>query len=256
MEESKARQEIIEVCQRLYRKEYVTAYDGNVSIRLGPNRFLVTPSGFCKGDLTENDLIICNKHGEKLQGDHRITSEFPMHLKAYQLRDDINAVVHAHPPLATSLSLAGISLARCILPEVILSLGSIPTTSYATPTTPEGADVITELIPHYDAIILDRHGSLTVGKTAMAAYYKLEKIEHTAKITITARQLGTIKTLEPMQLETISQLARQMGVKEEAIIKCYECGACGKGSDENAQLADQITGLVLKQLTKSDGPLK
>ena len=232
MTERETRTEMIKVCERLYRKEYVTAYDGNLSVKLDKNRFLMTPSGFCKGDLTEKDLIISDEYGRKLSGPHKVTSEVVMHLEAYKQRSDINAVIHAHPPLATALSLAGVSLAKCILPEVILSLGIIPTAEYATPTTSENADVIKDLIKKHDAILLDRHGSLTVGKNIWSAYYKQEKIEHTAKITITARQLGSIKTLTAKQINVVSGIAEKYGIKDAARY-CLGCGGCGKPVSKN-----------------------
>ncbi len=261
MMERETRTEMIKVCKRLYQKEYVTAYDGNLSVKLDKNRFLMTPSGFCKGDLTEKDLIICDKYGKKLSGHHNVTSEVVMHLEAYKQRPDINAVIHAHPPLATALSLAGVSLAKCILPEVILSLGIIPTAEYATPTTPENADVIRDLIKKHDAIVLDRHGTLTVGKDLWSAYYKHEKIEHTAKITFTARQLGSIKTLTPEQIKVVSAIAEKYGIRNAAQY-CVECGGCGKTVPEpqnnpsiqiNENMIENISNIVTNEICKIDG---
>ena len=251
MTEREARVEMIKVCKRLYEKEFVTAQDGNVTIKLSENRFLVTPSGFCKGDLTERDLVICDKNGIKIAGKHRVSSEIRIHMEAYSRRTDINAVVHAHPALATAFSLAGVSLARCILPEVVLSLGSIPTTEYATPTTDEGPGVIKDLIKNHDAMILDRHGSLTVGKDVWAAYYKVEKIEHTAKVTLAARQLGSIKTLSREQIRTVVNVAEQFGVPKEAL-HCSNCGACGKPANDNNDLIKSISDVIVNEINKLD----
>ena len=261
MTEREARTEMVKVCKRLYQKEYVTAYDGNVSIKLNSNRFLMTPSGFCKGDLTERDLIVCDNEGRKLSGAYDVTSEVVMHLEAFRQRPDINAVIHAHPPLATAFSLAGISIARCILPEVIFTLGSIPTTEYATPTTPENADIIRDLIKTHDAMILDRHGSLTVGKNIWSAYFKLEKIEHTAKITFVARQLGSIKTLTSEQLKPVVAIAEKLGV-QSAVQDCLNCGACGKEvsectvnqyPDKNENVIENVSNVITNEILKTYG---
>ncbi len=259
MTEQSLRSDIIKVCKRLYDKEFVTAQDGNVSARLSENRFLMTPSGFCKADLSENDLIICNLKGEKVSGKHSVTSEAPMHLEAYKQRPDVNAVVHAHPTVTTALSLAGVSLARCVLPEVILSLGSIPMAKYATPTTPEGAEVIKDLIKKHDAIVLDRHGSLTVGTDVWSAYFKLEKIEHTAKITLAARQVGSVRKLTSDQKQAVVSIAKSMGVRGlDQEVDCYGCGGCGKPETStknnsifnNDQLINSIADAVVGQITK------
>lgn len=258
MIEREARIEMIKVCKKLYQKEYTMAYDGNVSIKLDNNRILITPSGFCKGDLTEKDLIICDKEGKKIEGRHKPSSEIRIHIEAYRQRRDIGAVIHAHPPLATAFSLAGVSLAHCLLPEVILTLGTIPTTGYATPTTDEGPVVIKELIKTNDALILDRHGSLTVGKDVWSAYYKLEKIEHTAKITFVARQLGSIKTLSEEQLRKVVSIAKELGVPDEAI-QCRNCGGCGKQIPEEKNdlsfikdddIIDTVSTIIAKEISK------
>ena len=256
MTEREARTEMIKVCKRIYEKEYVSAHDGNVSIKLDRNRILITPSGFCKGDLTERDLIICDKNGKKIEGKYSVTSEIMIHLEVYRQRADINAVVHAHPPLATAFSLAGTSLAQCILPEVVLTLGSIPTTEYATPTTKEGPGVIRDLVKTNDAMILDRHGSLTIGKDIWSAYFKLEKIEHTAKVTFIARQLGPVKTLTPRQTQKVISKATEFGVSEEAI-RCYNCGGCGKPVIKNNsneknddKVVDTISSMIANEMFK------
>ncbi|MFC1558814.1 class II aldolase/adducin family protein, partial [candidate division KSB1 bacterium] len=251
MTERKARIEMIKVCKRLYDREFVTAQDGNVTIKLGENRFLATPSGFCKGDLTESDLVVCDKNGDKIAGKYRVSSEIRIHIEAYNQRPDINAVVHAHPAMATAFSLAGVSLAQCILPEVVLSLGSIPTTEYATPTTDEGPGVIKDLIKNHDAMILDRHGSLTVGRDIWDAYYKLEKIEHTAKVTLAAKKLGSIKMLSPEQIKTVVNVAEQFGVSKEAL-QCSNCGACGKPISDSDNLIKSITDVIVSEINKLD----
>ncbi|MBM3328042.1 MAG: class II aldolase/adducin family protein [Calditrichaeota bacterium] len=200
--ESSARREVIAVGKRMYEKNFVVATDGNLSVRLGRGRFLVTRSGICKGDLTDRDLVICDEFGNTIRGG-RVSSEVLLHLAAYRLRPDVLAAIHAHPPYAVAFTLAGESLADALLPEVVMSLGSIPTTLFAAPASPEGADVIKEAIGKHDAVILDRHGSLTVGTTLWEAYHKLERLEFAARVTHSARLLGPVRPLSPQEMAQV-----------------------------------------------------
>jgi len=227
------RADMVEVCRRIYNKGYVAASDGNVSIRLGPDRILVTPSGLSKGFLSPDQLIITDMAGNKLpphtpaNRDLQPSSEIKMHLEAYRQRADIGAVVHAHPPKATACTLAGISLARCILPEVVLTLVAIPTAEYATPSTFEVPQAIRDLIRNYDALLLERHGALTVGKDVYDAYFKLEKVEHTAEVTLAAASLGRVRGLSGEEVAKLEAVRRQMGLARPGDLRvCGECRLC------------------------------
>jgi L-fuculose-phosphate aldolase len=154
-----------------------------------------------------------------------------MHLEAYRLRPDVNAVVHAHPPTAVALSIAGISLAQCLLPEVVLGFGLIPTTAYATPASAEGVAVIRDLVTRYDALILQRHGSLTVGSSVLDAYLKLEKLEQVAEITRTLVTVGGGPPLPPEELAKLVAWRERQGLMKPGMADdfCRACGACGAG---------------------------
>lgn len=210
--EAELREEICEVGRRMYAKNLVAATDGNISARLGPGRFLCTPSGVSKGSMRPADLLIADGAGEKLAGEGRVTSEFFTHLAAYEERPDVFAVVHAHPPKAVGFTLAGVSLADAVLPEVVYSIGGIPTAAYATPGTREGGAVIRELIRRCDALMLDRHGAITVGNNPLDAYFKLEKIEHAAETILTARILGAVRGLDPLEIEKLYALGQDYGI--------------------------------------------
>ncbi len=231
MIEQDYRKEIVSICKSMYNKNYISSTDGNVSVRLKHNRILVTPSGINKGFIKEADIIIVDIDGNLLSGTKKPTSEIRMHLACYKERSDVNAVIHAHPPLCVAFSLAEVSLAQCILPEVILSLGSVPTTDYATPTTEEVPLVIKEHIKNFDAIILDRHGSLTLGNDLIAAFNNLERIEHAAQITFFARQLGNVKFLPKEEVNKLISLGQKLGVRQ-ARLTCQECGGCGRNKGE------------------------
>ena len=206
--EAELRELICELGRRLYDKNLVSATDGNISVVLGEDRYLITPSGVSKGYMQPEDIIIANAAGEKVSGAGKVSSEFFTHLAAYEERPEIRAVVHAHPPKAVGCTLAGYSLTDYILPEVVFAIGGIPVAEYATPGTIEGAGVIRELIRDCDALMLDRHGAVTVGLDLMDAYFKMEKIEHAAETIITAHTLGTPRRLDNDQFERIL-LARE-----------------------------------------------
>jgi L-fuculose-phosphate aldolase len=205
------RQEIVCICRMLHRKNYLAATDGNVSIRLG-EKVLTTPSGVHKGLMEAEQIITVDLAGRLLQGEGRPTSEIRMHLLAYELRPDITAVVHAHLPYATACTLAGISLLEPILPEVVITLGGIPTAPYATPGTTAVPESIRGFIQEYDAVLLSRHGAMTIGRDVRDAYSKMEKLEHTARILLAARLQGVVAPLPAAEVEKL----RKIGEKYKA----------------------------------------
>ncbi len=249
-----AAEDIIHVGKRMYERGFVAANDGNVSVRLSADRLLTTPSGMSKGFLTRGDLVVTDMHGEKVSGKRAPTSEVKMHIRAYELRGDIRAVVHAHPPYATAFSVVAVPLAGCILPEVIVSIGSVPITEYATPSTEEVPRSIEEVVMRYDAFLLRNHGVMTVGADTVGAYHKLETVEHFAKITFIARHLGRINPLGDEEVQKLMEVRDKLGIRGPDPA-CQDCGACGPlaegtgaGGIEDANLQKLIVEEVLKAL--------
>ncbi len=234
------REEFVRIGQLMHSRGYVTATDGNISARLGSDRFLATPSGLSKGFMTPDQMVVIDWEGKPVGGSRygaarhlRPSSEILLHLEAYRQRPDIKAVVHAHPPIAVALSIAGIAIAPCILPEVIVTLGTIPTTEYATPASPEGAVVVRDLIRNHDAVMLQRHGSVTVGSSPFDAYLKLEKLEHAADITFKLIQLGRQLPFPPGAVEKLLEKREQAGLlrpgeREEIKRACALCELNGR----------------------------
>lgn len=218
------RREIVDIGKKAYDRGLVSATDGNISCRVMGDRFLITPSGSCLGELKPDQLVYVDFDGKVLSGG-KPTGELSMHLAAFRERSDINAVLHAHPPVTTGFTIAGESLAQCVIPEVVMIFGTIPTTEYATISTDEGAQVIKNLIKNHDAIILDRHGTITVGKSLTDAYRKLEKVEYCAQVTLAARQLGQVKTLSTEQIKKLDAVRKQYGYEGQASL-CEQCGVC------------------------------
>jgi len=205
----------------MHRGGYIAGGDGNVSMRLDERRLLTTPTGLNKGFLEPRNLVVTDLEGVRLEGELEPSSEVRLHVRAYRVRPDVEAVVHAHPPLCTAFSLAGVSLAKCVLPEIVIQLGAIPTAPYATPGTESLPEAVADYLSRYDAVIMERHGSITVGRDLNDAYNKLEKIEHTAKITLAAMQLGEVSPLPPEELERL----RSHGHGAVSAEICSECGA-------------------------------
>jgi len=225
MTEWQLRRDIVTIGRKIYEKDFVAATDGNISARLIGNRMLITPSGSCLGELMPNHLVLVDLNGRVLSGTAKPSSETPMHLMAYSQRSDINAVIHAHPPVTTGFTVAGESLAQCVIPEIVVAFGTIPTAEYATASSDEGAHAIKELIGNHDAIVLDRHGTLTVGSDLVDAFRKLEKVEHCARVTLTARQLGHVRTLTAAEINKLEEIRKKLGY-ENNISLCQRCGVC------------------------------
>lgn len=210
--EYQVRRDIVEACRRLYAKGFVASNDGNISVRIAPDRVVTTPTGLSKGFLTPDQLVTCDFDGRRLSGHLNPSSEVGMHLMIYRERPDVNSVVHAHPPVATGFAVAGIPLSECVLPEVIITLGSIPIAKYGTPGSVEISEPILPLLRDHDAILLGNHGAVTIGPDAMSAYYRMETLEHFANIAFIARMLGQVHTLSAEEVAKLVAIRQRSGL--------------------------------------------
>jgi L-fuculose-phosphate aldolase len=236
--EEQTRAEIVEAGRRMYARGYVASNDGNISARLDESRILTTPKSISKGFMTPDMMVIVDYEGKKLSGDRDASSELPMHLEIYRNRPDVNAVVHAHPPLATGFAVAGIPLTRAVLAEVVTTLGSIPIAEYGTPSTAELPAAVRKYIKAHDGMLLANHGAVTCCRSVMTAYYKMETIEHFAKISLVARLLGREHLISRDEVERLQGLRGMYGIAAPAPL-------CADPS-EMAAAADQILCQVLE----------
>jgi len=210
--ENELRQEIIRVARIVADQGLIRSSDGNISIWLDEGRFLITPTGLHKMTMEPDDLIVVDWEGQVLEGrpGFRPTSETWMHLEVYRQRLDVGAVLHAHPPYSTALTIAEIPFPVDLIPEVLLTLGDVPTAPYATPGTEDLALSIRELIRENDTVLLSHHGSLTVGKTLEDALIALERVEHAARIFYLAKTLGTVKPLPPEEIARLREIGQRL----------------------------------------------
>ena len=206
------KQEICEVGHRLYDHGFVAANDGNISVRLNNNEFYCTPTGVSKGSLTPDMIIKIDAEGNKIEGALNPSSEIKMHLRVFRERPDVNAVVHAHPPVATAFTVAGIPLDRSILPDAVLTIGDVPPCAYGTPSTMEIPDSLMPYIQEHDAFMLKNHGALTVGNTLTRAFFTMEEVEFNAKIMKYAMELGRIEEISEEKMYALMDLRVKMGL--------------------------------------------
>ena len=188
--EDEHRREICEVGRWVHQREYIAATDGNLSVRLDNQRVLATPTLMSKGMMEPDDLAIVDYQGKKILGRRNASSELAMHLLIYRRRPDVQAVVHAHPPVATGYAAANLPLNLALISEVVLALGCIPVAEYGTPGTPELSDALAPLVGQYDAILMANHGVVTYGADLLSAYMRMETVEHFARVSLVAHLLG------------------------------------------------------------------
>ena len=242
------KKEICEVGHKLYNHGFVAANDGNISVKVSENEYYCTPTGVSKGDLTPDMIIKVDKNGNKLEGKLNPSSEIKMHMRVYQERPDVNAVVHAHPPIATAFTVAGIDLDQYILPEAVLTIGEVPTCVYGTPSTMEIPDSLEPYIQNHDAFLLQNHGALTVGCNLMKALFVMEEVEFNAKICKYAMELGAVHEIPNNQLQKLMDLRKKMNLpgRHPGLVIEPETPACCA----NDELVATITRKVLEALGK------
>jgi L-fuculose-phosphate aldolase len=246
---------LINICHRLYANRFVTATDGNVSVRLENSNILTTRSGINKGLVTESDLVEVDMkqnlsslmpHPSSLKS--KPSTEVGMHIYIYFQRPDVNAIVHAHPPYATGFATARQPLNECLFPEVIVGLGAIPLAEYATPSTDEVAKSLEPYVKVADAILLANHGVVTYGKDLWDAYFKMEKVEHAAHITFIARMLGGEKPLTQEEVEKLRAISNQSYGKDFSKKIACETSCSSEEKSVTSPSDEEIRELVKKMI--------
>jgi len=208
---SDLREEIVRVGRRLATRQLIAGTDGNISVRLGPDRIMVTPSGRHKGLIGPDEMVIVDMQGNRIEGSSSASSELGMHLSVYRARAEINACVHAHPPFATAFAVAGMPVPDDVLPEVVLAVGPIALSEFAPPGTKAVAESLEVFVGEHNAFLLKNHGLLTIGRDLEEAINRHETVEHCARIVHLARQLGGINRLPAEEVARLEQLRKKAG---------------------------------------------
>jgi L-fuculose-phosphate aldolase len=207
------RDDIIRIGRLLFEKGWVASNDGNITARLDASRILATPTGMSKGMMDAGDLIVLDRRGNKISGARERTSEIDMHLTIYDLRPDVQAVVHAHPPVSTGFATAGRALNLALLPEVVISFGCVPIAEYGLPGTPELTTPMRPLIPKHNALLMANHGVVAYGGDVFEAYFRMETVEHSARIQFVAEMLGGPNVLSRKEVDKLVESRARYGVK-------------------------------------------
>ena len=202
--------EIAAICHRVYEKGFVAATDGNISALTDQNTIFITRSGVCKGEVEESDILEIDLNGKLISGKGKMTTENKLHLYIYKNRKDVKAVVHCHPVYSSAFAVAGVALDYAVLPEVLLSIGAIALCEYGSPGTDELPLSLKPYIETYNAFFLKNHGAVTVGESLKQAYYRMEKLEHTAKIEIMAKTLGGAKRIPEEKIKQLTGYAKEV----------------------------------------------
>lgn len=273
--EFEMRKLMCEIGRRVYNRGMVAANDGNFSYKISANEILCTPTGVSKGFMTPNMICKIDLKGNVLQSDgiHKPSSEIKMHLRVYECRPDVNAVIHAHPMYATAHAIAGIPLDKQIMPEATIFLGEVPIAPYGLPSTMEIPDAIEPFFNTHDAVLLENHGALSWGIDLMAAYFKMESLEFYAELSYRAQMLGGAKILPNHEVKRLIELRKAFNVpgknpcvEKEGLCMRPEGSSCTHDANcqnrecnceskkeapaANADLIARITQEVLKQLKK------
>ena len=210
----KTRNEICDVCHKMWQLGWVAANDGNVSVKLPDGNFMATPTGISKSFITPEKLVIIDENNNIIEAEegYRASSEIKMHLRCYKEREDVGAVVHAHPPVATGFAVAHKALDEYSMIETVIALGAIPVTPYGTPSTYEVPEAISPYLGKHDALLLMNHGALTVGADLITAYDRMETMELFAKISLNAHLLGGAKEISGENIDRLISMREGYGV--------------------------------------------
>jgi L-fuculose-phosphate aldolase len=186
---------LCEVGRRLWQRGLIGAAEGNLSCRLSPRQLLSTPSGASKGHLRPADLVVVDLQGRPVGDGPAPSSEIKLHLRCYQKRPDCQAVVHAHPPVATAFTLAGEDIPDNVLPESGMVLGSVVTVPFGYPGTDEVPDQLEPFLEDHKTFLLSHHGAVTLGKDIYDAYNRMETLERVATALMYARLMGGVRPM-------------------------------------------------------------
>jgi L-fuculose-phosphate aldolase len=228
MNEWKFREQMCEIGRRVYNKGFAAANDGNISLRLGEDRVLCSPTRVSKGFMKPDDLCIVDMDGKQVSGKRKRSSEILLHLTIMKARDDVKSVVHCHPPHATAFAVAREPIPKCVLPEIEVFLGEVAISPYETPGGQSFADTVLPYVKDTETILLANHGTVTYGSDLEDAYFKTEIIDAYCRILILARQIGRVNYYTDEKAAELLKLKPKLGIPDPRLERGLEnCDLCG-----------------------------
>ena len=223
----KLKQDICEIGRRIYDRGFAAANDGNITVRIGENEVLCTPTMHCKGFLKPDDISLVDMTGKQLSGRKKRSSEALLHLEIYRQRADVKSVVHCHPPHATAFAVARQAIPQCVLPEVEVFLGEVPITKYETPGGQAFAETVIPFVNKTNVIILANHGTVSYGENVERAYWWTEILDAYCRILMLARQLGPIHYFSEEKERELLELKQKWGFADPRNTDEYQnCDIC------------------------------
>ena len=211
------RRQLLAIAHELHARGWVANHDGNVTVRMGPDRLLATPTALSKRVLTDTDLIVVDAHNHVLHGGRKPFSEIALHRAVYAVRPDVRAVVHTHAPHATGLAVAGVAIEPRMIAEAVVSLGAeVPLLAYGFPQSAEQLAALGQQAKLHDGCTLGNHGVLAWGDDLEQAFLRAELIEHLAAIQLRALQAGRVQTVPQADLVRLLQARTKAGLGPEA----------------------------------------
>lgn len=221
------KQEICEIGDRIYKKGFAAANDGNITYRASENEVLCTPTMHSKGFLKPDDICLIDMEGNQLAGSKKRSSEALLHLEIMKARPEVKSVVHCHPPHATAFAVAHEPIPQCILPEVEVFLGDVPITKYETPGGKAFAETILPFVHDTNVIVLANHGTVSYGENVERAYWWTEILDAYCRILILAKQVGNIEYLSKEKSRELLELKQRWGFDDPRLRKEFaNCDIC------------------------------
>ncbi|MCB9763578.1 MAG: class II aldolase/adducin family protein [Alphaproteobacteria bacterium] len=238
--EETLRADLVSTAHALHARGWVANHDGNVTAALGEGRYVATPTSVSKGAVTPESLIVVDLDGKKLAGTRGAFSEFKLHAAAYRARGDVQAVVHAHPPTATGLAVAGVALGEPFMAEPVVSLGpEIPLVPFGLPGQNDAA--IADALARADVLMLANHGALAVGPDLETCLLRLELLEHLCRIFVVARQVGGPKRLPIEVVEPLAAKHRSLFPRNvRDLASSYPSAPSAPAGDAGRVVADAL----------------
>ena len=209
------KEQICDIGHRLWLREYCDGNGGNISARLGPDRFLVTPTGVSKGFMKPEMLSLVDFNGTQLAGTWKRSSEFTTHAAIYRSTPEAAAVCHAHPCYAGAFAIKGLQPPPRLIPELEVFVGTVAYTPYKTPGSPEIADEIFPLAPKHQSILMGNHGVICWGKSVEDAYFKMEITDAYCRTVIHAQSLPGGSAIPCEKLPELLDMKKKMGLPDD-----------------------------------------